>query len=152
MKDFMDKDFLLETETARKLYHEHAARVGMAHHFLQYQFGALVVVAELRAAVGVREYEYSVKALGSVFFFESICNQLGLSVYAADGGNYPQLVAYADVAVFPFINLYLARGNLFYGALHLTIGIFEVLRKVGVHVVRMHVAACGDIGGGISYA
>ena len=24
MKDFMDKDFLLETETARKLYHEHA--------------------------------------------------------------------------------------------------------------------------------
>lgn len=24
MKKFMDKDFLLETETARKLYHEHA--------------------------------------------------------------------------------------------------------------------------------
>ena len=24
MKNFMDKDFLLETETARKLYHEHA--------------------------------------------------------------------------------------------------------------------------------
>ena len=24
MKDFMDKDFLLTTETAKKLYHEHA--------------------------------------------------------------------------------------------------------------------------------
>ena len=27
MKKFMDKDFLLETETARKLFHEHAARM-----------------------------------------------------------------------------------------------------------------------------
>ena len=25
MKEFMDKDFLLETETAKTLYHEHAA-------------------------------------------------------------------------------------------------------------------------------
>ena len=27
MKKFMDKDFLLETETAKKLFHEHAAKM-----------------------------------------------------------------------------------------------------------------------------
>ena len=27
MKPFLDNDFLLETETARRLYHEHAARM-----------------------------------------------------------------------------------------------------------------------------
>ncbi|MBR2161682.1 MAG: glucuronate isomerase, partial [Bacteroidaceae bacterium] len=27
MKDFMDADFLLQTETARKLYHEHAEKL-----------------------------------------------------------------------------------------------------------------------------
>ena len=26
MKNFMDENFLLQTETAQKLYHEHAAR------------------------------------------------------------------------------------------------------------------------------
>ena len=27
MKEFMDENFLLETETAKKLYHEHAAKM-----------------------------------------------------------------------------------------------------------------------------
>ena len=27
MKKFMDKDFLLETDTAKKLYHEHAEKM-----------------------------------------------------------------------------------------------------------------------------
>ena len=27
MKEFMDKDFLLDTETAKKLYHEHAEKM-----------------------------------------------------------------------------------------------------------------------------
>ena len=27
MKNFMDENFLLQTETAQKLYHEHAAKI-----------------------------------------------------------------------------------------------------------------------------
>ena len=110
-----------------------------------------MVVAQLRTAVRVREHVHAVEPLGAVLLFERIGNQLGLAVHAAYGGYYPQFVAYAHVAVSPFIYVYLSGRDLFYGALHLVVGIFEVFRKVGVHVVRVHVAALGDIGGGISY-
>ena len=34
MKKFMDKDFLLETETAKKLYHEHAEHMPVSYTHL----------------------------------------------------------------------------------------------------------------------
>ena len=110
-----------------------------------------MVVAQLRTAVGVREREYAVEAFGAVLFFKGIGNEFGLAVYAADCGNNPQLVAYAHVAVCPLIHVYLAGNGRLYGAIDLVIGILEVLREVGVRVVRVHMAARGDIGGGIGY-
>ena len=40
MKNFMDENFLLQTETAQKLYHEHAAKMPI----IDYKFKALTEI------------------------------------------------------------------------------------------------------------
>ena len=44
MKNFMDENFLLQTETAQKLYHEHAAKMPIidAESCFQFQMSPMV--------------------------------------------------------------------------------------------------------------
>ncbi|KAA6314710.1 Uronate isomerase, partial [termite gut metagenome] len=54
MKNFMDENFLLQTETARKLYHEHAAKLP-------------IIVAITSLADGLRLYKIVFVNLPAVF-------------------------------------------------------------------------------------
>ena len=84
----------------------------MANHFLKNELCALVVVAELGTAVGVREGKNAVEAVRAVLRLKGFRNKLCLRVYTADRGDYPQLVADTDLAVGAGIYLDDAVGDL----------------------------------------
>ena len=64
MKAFMDKDFLLSTETAKKLYHEYAEVMPI----IDYHWGSLDLIGKVRSRGRTKEcnrklpYDGEVKA------------------------------------------------------------------------------------------
>ena len=88
--------------------------------------------------------ENSVEALCAVAVFKGFENKLCLTVDAADRGDYPKLVSYADVAVRAAIDVNRARLSFGKVGFDLVVSVFEIFRKVRPRVVRVDVRACGD--------
>ena len=86
---------------AAEAHHQDAAGVGMADHVGKNGAGILMVVAELGAAVVVRERHNGVDTplLPGDFGLETIYNLLADTIDAAHGGNHPNLVSDANLPV-----------------------------------------------------
>ena len=75
MKNFMDKDFLLTTETAKKLYHEHAEGMPIIDYHCHLQPKEIGVVYEATAIKNNKEQKIEISATdGKVISFEEEVN------------------------------------------------------------------------------
>ena len=119
---------------------EDAAGVGMAGEGGEEVGRHLVVRAELRAAVGMREGEAA--AGGGEAFAEA--------VDAADGGDDPDVVADADAAVGVAVGHDRGRGLAGEVGEVRLVAVLQHIAKVGGEVVDMDMFAGGDVARGVS--
>ncbi len=127
--------------------HQHAAGIGMVDEIGEDLTCMLLIVAHLGAAVRVGEGDDALHAAGNQRL-ASLLNGLGHIVDTAYGGDDPDLVPDADLAVLPAIAL---EEALFPGRERAEvpiIGIGKQLSETRLHVVGVDPGACPDLCGG----
>ena len=127
--------------------HQHRPRIRVTHHVLQHGAGIDVIVAKLRAAVGVAEEENAVSSFGiKSLFQETVLDLPRNAVDTADGRQNPQLIAHADISVGTAVNLHIAIRRLYFRSLK--IGLITVLiqiAEVSPGIVGMNMLTRRDV-------
>ena len=124
--------------------HQHAADVGVRRQIRQNRARILLIIAHLRAAVGVREGTDTLHAAADKLLRRTF-QLAGNVVDAADGGQNPQLIAHADAPVFARIAHERRCRNFWNRRVRRVIFIRQLAGQAGVQIVDMHMRADGNI-------
>ena len=119
--------------------HQYTTGIGVQTNVAKHLTGVLVVFRELRATIVVMPRPNSIDIFLASLLTKLCCQTLGNAIDAADSGNNPNLVTYADITILTNIAL---KGSLFVFytkfLVNRLICVFECARKIGLQIVLIH--------------